>query len=124
MKPTTKQPIVRQLDETEPIDCPFGHVRRIVTGGEGGVANVHVVQVTKGTPHVHAGYDEIYYVLSGSGTITLGQETHPLRPGSVAVIPAGVPHALEANSDEQLEFVIFGTPPMAIDDERAKPRRV
>ncbi|NLE59800.1 MAG: cupin domain-containing protein, partial [Planctomycetes bacterium] len=91
---------VRHLDETAPIDCPFGHVRRIVTGGEGGVANVHVVQITKGTPHVHVGYDEVYYVLSGSGTITLDQETHPLRPGSVAVIPAGVPHSLEANSGE------------------------
>ena len=63
-------------------------------------------------------------MLSGSGTIAIDQKTHPLRPGSVAVIPAGVPHSLEANSGEQLEFVIFGTPLMAIDDERAKPRKV
>ena len=62
-----------------------------------------------------------YYELSGSGTITLGQETHPLRPGSVAVIPAGVLHSLEAEPGQQLEFVIFGTPPMTMDDERAKP---
>lgn len=60
-------------------------------------------------------------VLSGTGLITLGQETHPLRPGSMAVIPAGVPHSLKAGPDEQLEFVIFGTPPMAMDDERARP---
>jgi quercetin dioxygenase-like cupin family protein len=39
-------------------------------------------------------------------------------------IPAGVPHSLEANAGEELEFVIFGTPPMAIDDEKAKPRKV
>jgi hypothetical protein len=39
----------------------------------------------------------------------------------VAVIPAGMPHSLEASSNEELEFVIFGTPPMSIDDERAKP---
>jgi len=94
-----------------------------VTGGEGGVANVHVVKITKGTPHVHQGYDETYYVLSGTGTITLGPETHPLRPGSVAVIPAGVLHSPEASEGEELEFVIFGTPPMAIDDERARPRK-
>jgi mannose-6-phosphate isomerase-like protein (cupin superfamily) len=118
-----KKAMVRQLDETVPIDCPFGHVRRIVTGGEGGVANVHVVRVTKGTPHVHADYDEVYYVLSGSGTITLERATHPLRPGSVAVIPAGVAHSLEAGRGEELEFVIFGTPPMDIEDERARPRR-
>ena len=44
-----RQPLVRHRVETEPIDCPFGHVQRIVTGGEGS-ANVHVVKITKGTP--------------------------------------------------------------------------
>ena len=116
--------VVRHRDQTSAIDCPFGHVQRVVTGGEGGVANLHVVKITKGAPHVHTGYDEVYYVLSGTGTITLDQETHALHPGSVAVIPAGVPHSLEADPEEQLEFIIFGTPPMAMDDERAKPQKV
>lgn len=83
-----KTPLVHYRDETQPIECPFGHVWKIVTGGEGGVANVHVVNITRGTPHLRRGYDETYYVLAGTGTITLSQETHPLRPGSVAVIPA------------------------------------
>ena len=119
-----KQPLVRHRDQTPPLDCPFGHVERIVTGGEGGVANVHVVKVTQGTPHIHSGYDEVYFVLSGTGTITLDQKTHPLRPGTVVVIPAGVPHSLEAEAGQELEFVIFGTPPMAMDDARAKPKKV
>ena len=119
-----KQPLVRHRDQTPALDCPFGHVQRIVTGGEGGVANVHVVKITKGAPHVHTGYDEVYYVLSGTGTITLGEDFHPLRPGTVTVIPAGVPHSLEADPGEELEFIIFGTPPMAMDDERAMPRKV
>lgn len=119
-----KQPLVHHRDQAPAIDCPFGHVQRIVTGGEGGVANVHVVTVTKGAPHVHAGYDEVYYVLSGTGTITLDQEMHSLRPGSVVVIQAGVPHSLEAHPGEELEFIIFGTPPMAMDDDRAKPKKV
>lgn len=119
-----KTPLVHHRDDVESVECPFGHVQRIVTGGAGGVANVHVVRVTKGLPHVHTGYDEVYYVLSGSGKITLDKETYLLRSGSVAVIPAGVPHSLEADSGQELEFVIFGTPPMAIDDERAKPSKV
>ena len=118
-----KKPLVRHRDETQPLDCPFGHVQRIVTGGEGGVANVHVVRITKGTPHRHEGYDEVYYVLAGTGTITLGQETHALRPGSVVVIPAGVLHSLEASEGKELEFVIFGMPPMGMGDERARPRK-
>ena len=54
-----------------------------------------------------------------TGTIAIGQEVHPLRPGSVAVIPAGVPHSLEASAGSELEFVIFGTPPMAMEEEGA-----
>jgi hypothetical protein len=60
-----KAPLVRHRDETQPINCPFGHVKRIVTGGEGGVANVHVVKITKGTPYLHQGYDETTAVNSG-----------------------------------------------------------
>jgi len=45
------EPLVRHRDQTAPIDCPYGHVQRIVTGGEGGVANVHAVKITKRTPH-------------------------------------------------------------------------
>ncbi len=119
-----KQPLVRYREETEARECPFGHVQRIVTGGEGGVANVHVVRVTSGLPHVHAGYDEVYYVLSGKGTMTLEDETHTVSRGTVAVIPAGVAHSLEADPGSELEFIIFGTPAMAIDDERARPRKV
>jgi len=120
----TKEPLVHHRDQTAPIDCPFGHVQRIVTGGEGGIANVHVVKVTKGTTHIHTGYDEVYYVLSGNGTITLGEDVYPLRPGTVAVIPAAVPHSLDADPGEELEFIIFGTPPMTMDDDRARPKKV
>jgi mannose-6-phosphate isomerase-like protein (cupin superfamily) len=119
----TKQPLVRYLDETPALECPHGHVRRVITAGAGGVANVHVVSVTAGAPHVHSGYDEVYYVLAGTGRISLGTEWHPLRPGAAVVIPAGVVHALEADAGEALEFVIFGTPPVPIDDERARPRK-
>jgi quercetin dioxygenase-like cupin family protein len=116
--------VVRYRDATPPIDCPYGHVQRIVSGGVGGVANVHVVTVTEGGRHSHQEYDEVYYVLKGEGTITLAAESHQLRPGAVVVIPAGIPHALKALPGQQLEFVIFGTPPVPITDERARPRQI
>jgi quercetin dioxygenase-like cupin family protein len=118
-----KQPVVRHRDETPSDDWPFGRMQRIVTGGEGGVANVHLAKTGGLPPFFHTGYDEVYYVLSGSGTVTLNGKAHPLRPGSVVVIPAGVSHALEVDAGQELEFVIFGTPPMAIEDDRARPRK-
>ena len=119
----TKEAIVRYYDQTEAISCPYGDVRRIVTAGEGGVANVHVVKVTEGGRHFHAAYDEVYYVLQGEGSITLGTEEHALRPGAVVVIPAGVPHALQAAPHQQLAFIIFGTPAVPVTSEQAKPRK-
>ena len=123
MKEPSKRPLVRHRDETPPADWPLGTMQRIVTGGEGGIANVHVARVTRGLPHVHAGHDEVYFVLSGTGTIILGQATPPLRPGSVVVIPADVVHSLEADPGLEWEFVIFETPLVPIDDERSRPRR-
>ncbi len=117
-----KQALVHYLDQAETIECPYGNVRRIITGGAGGVANVHQVAVTKGSAHWHSGYDEVYYVLAGHGEITLGAQKHALRPGAAVVIPAGVPHALEAVAGETLEFIIFGTPAVPIGDECARPR--
>ncbi len=115
-----KKPLVRHRDETSPADWSFGQIQRVVTAGEGGVANIHVAKLKHLPPFFHTGYDEVYYILSGTGVVVLDHETHPVRPGSIVVIPAGVTHSLQA--DDELEFVIFGTPPIPIDDDRAKPR--
>jgi quercetin dioxygenase-like cupin family protein len=122
MPETKKQPLVRHRDETAPADWPFGQMQRIITGGEGDVANVHVARVAHLPRFFHTGYDEIYYILSGEGEVTLDGATQRLRPGSVVVIPAGVVHSLQADLGRELEFVIFGSPPLVISDERAKPQ--
>lgn len=115
-------PLVAYRDQTSATPCPHGQVERIVTGGAGGIANVHVVRVSEGGRHHHLEYDEVYYVLSGSGTITLGEERHELRPGAVVVIPRGLDHDLQARPGEELEFIIFGTPACSVDSEAARPR--
>jgi mannose-6-phosphate isomerase-like protein (cupin superfamily) len=113
--------IVRYRQECEPIDCPYGTVQRIVTGGAGN-GNVHVVRVTRGGAHYHRAYEETYYFLSGSGRLTIEGDSFPVSPGAVAVIPSGQVHALVSDSETPLEFIIFGTPPMSIEDERVAPQ--
>jgi mannose-6-phosphate isomerase-like protein (cupin superfamily) len=112
--------MVRYFDKTDITPCPYGDVRRIVTGGEG-VSNIHVVRVTQGSDHFHKEYDEVYYFLSGNGTITLDEHVYPVRPGAVVVIPAGTVHSLLSDSKNELEFIIFGIPPMSIEDDGARP---
>lgn len=115
-----KKAIVRYSGETNAVPCPYGDVKRVITGGEGN-ANVHIVSVTKGKEHFHKAYEETYYILSGKGTITLDGDTWEAEAGTVVYIPAGIPHSLESTSPDPLVFIIFGTPPMSIEDDRARP---
>ena len=115
------QHFIHYLDETDPIDCPYGNVRRVVTGGQFGSPNIHVVRVSRGGEHYHREYDEVYYVTAGQGTMIMNQEEFPLRPGAVVGIPAGVVHELFAEEGTELEFVIIGIPGMPINDDRAAP---
>ncbi len=118
-----REPIVRYLDETEAVPCPYGEARRMITGGEGGVANVHHITVSRGKAHYHQGYDEVYFVLGGRGTLTVDGQDHPLRPGAAAVVPRGCVHALRAEGHDPLEFIIFGSPAMSVADARFQPEK-
>lgn len=43
----------------------------------------------------HEGYDEVYYILRGSGTLHMDGAEYPVRKGSVVHIPGGTFHALD-----------------------------
>jgi len=42
-------------------------------------------------PHRHA-QAEVYYILSGEGTVTISGTEHPVRPGATVFIPGGAKH--------------------------------
>jgi len=51
---------------------------------------------------------EIYYIVKGEAILTLGDDKHDVRQGSLAVIPGGVFHALENKSaSEDLVILTF-----------------
>jgi quercetin dioxygenase-like cupin family protein len=54
--------------------------------------------------------DELYYVASGSGRITVGDETRPVSAGSTIFVAAGVPHRFHDIADE-LRIIVFFAPP-------------
>lgn len=51
--------------------------------------------------HDHATQDKFYYVVSGEGWFTVGDEAHACTAGELVIYPAGVPHGVE-NSREAL----------------------
>jgi mannose-6-phosphate isomerase-like protein (cupin superfamily) len=43
-------------------------------------------------PHLHS-FEETFYILEGSVTVQMGDQTHALGPGNFGLIPTGVPHS-------------------------------
>jgi len=89
--------------------------------------SVRVVRIDPGprTPHVHRESVEIAYVAAGTGTAWEGDAHHPVAPGDLLVVPAGVPHATVATGDEPLVLVcFFPHPDLAANiEELAGPER-
>lgn len=84
---------------------------RAARSAKSGLNHVVVQPGTTGAPpHCHALEEELFYVLEGGGTVTLGDDEHPLREGDVIARPpgTGVPHTLTAGP-EGMTYLAFGT---------------
>ncbi len=60
--------------------------------------------------HTHADNDKLYFGLTGSALVTLGEETRPLMPGELAIAPAGLPHGVENRSTENATLLVVMAP--------------
>lgn len=54
--------------------------------------------------------DEIYLVVSGRASITVGEETTYVARGSVVYVPAGVPHRFHHITEDLRVMVVFSPP--------------
>jgi mannose-6-phosphate isomerase-like protein (cupin superfamily) len=61
-------------------------------------------------PHVHDRQHDMFYVLEGTLTLQIGDETVDLGPGSFACIPPGTVHTFSNRSEQPLRFLNFDTP--------------
>ena len=54
--------------------------------------------------------DEVYYVVSGRAKIRVGDDDHPVQPGTLLFVPALAVHFFH-DIDEELVLVVFWAPP-------------
>ncbi|WP_228976254.1 cupin domain-containing protein [Streptomyces sp. DH12] len=54
--------------------------------------------------------DEVYFVVSGRASITVGDETTQVGRGSVVYVPAGVPHRFHHITEDLRVLVVFSPP--------------
>jgi mannose-6-phosphate isomerase-like protein (cupin superfamily) len=56
-------------------------------------------------PHTE---DEVYYVVSGRGKVTVGDDVRDVRPGSIVFVATAVPHRFHDITEDLTLFVAFG----------------
>ncbi|VVE04074.1 ferredoxin [Pandoraea eparura] len=91
---------------TEPAYTNDAYSIELTSVGPGGASPTHV------EPHAH-----LFYVLSGVGEVTVGDETSPVCAGSVSPISAGVAHSFRNLGESALEMLVIYHPPRV----RTKP---
>jgi quercetin dioxygenase-like cupin family protein len=59
--------------------------------------------------HYHQHATEAFHFLSGSGSMTIGDETVVLHPGDTLVCEANEMHAMENLEDKEWAYIVFKT---------------
>lgn len=72
----------------------------------------HAVDINGARLHYHKRSTELYYVLEGSGTVSLDGVEHAVSKGSLVHIPPGVIHGAKG----QMRVLVIGIPDIADDD--------
>jgi mannose-6-phosphate isomerase-like protein (cupin superfamily) len=99
------------------------HVDTIVTPGFLGdapvkfapaaqISNVGILagQVKKIRLHTHEMEDHVVYVVRGTATARLGDETREVGPGEIITIPKRVPHSFQQKGSEPFVILVNATP--------------
>jgi mannose-6-phosphate isomerase-like protein (cupin superfamily) len=74
-------------------------------------------------PHTE---DEVYHVVSGRATITVGDADRPVGPGSIVFVAADVPHRFHDIEEDLTVLVVFGPAEYThrVDHEHGHPHGV
>jgi len=112
---TTPGAYVVGWNEGEILLDPQGRTNSINMGPSTGFADLAVTTQdlppgTRINPHRHDRTEEVLFVHSGSGILTIGDQTLEVREGSTIRVPPGIRHGIE-NPDGNLRIVAVVSPP-------------
>lgn len=61
--------------------------------------------------HTHDGQDKLYYVLEGTGEVTVGETRSAIGAGDLVLAKSGEEHALENSGPNRLVVMVVMAPP-------------
>ncbi|MDP1562532.1 MAG: cupin domain-containing protein [Pirellulaceae bacterium] len=90
-------------------------IRELLSHRNSGIRNQSLAEATvppgiKTLAHYHPSSEEIYYILSGQGTMFLAGAVQIVRPGDAIAIPPGQVHWIENTAAEDLVFLCCCAP--------------
>lgn len=96
------------------LDLPGRRSRELVSGKIGSKMSFRMVEIAPTKPgekprgpHLHSGFEECIYVLSGRGMMESESGTHHAEPGDVLLVPAGEKHMTVNSGSETLVLLCF-----------------
>jgi mannose-6-phosphate isomerase-like protein (cupin superfamily) len=117
-------------DQAKRLDLPGRTSFEIISGQMGARnASVRLVEIpvakpgeTPRGPHVHHGFEECIYVLSGEGRTIAATGAHEIRAGDTVLIPSDEPHVTRNTGAVPLMLLcFFPTADVAASTEDLRP---
>src|SRR5262245_21538093 len=68
-------------------------------------------------PHHQRQLEEVYYIVSGCGLMTVGAETREVEAGDAVYIPRGLRHSLKNTGTEAIRMILVCGPAFFYEDQ-------
>lgn len=114
--------IVKQLGEQIPFTTADGSTIRSILDRTNApvdrqsLAEASLAPGSATERHYHRESEEIYFILAGSGSMEIDDETRLVVPGDAVLIPPGAWHQIRCNSNTNLTFLCCCAPPYSHED--------
>ncbi len=111
-----------EYDQIRPYRTKDGsEIRELMHPDHTGIGSISLAEAQVGAGletelHRHVRSEEIYYIVRGSGTMTLGDERFPVQAGDSIFIAPGTPHQIRNTGENLLIILCCCTPPYRHDD--------
>jgi len=105
------KPFVRTFDQAEPYaqeepgDARFNWLLKKNELPGLCIGRVRMKGPIHKTPASHEGWDQVYVIMEGSGTVHLESESISVKARSVVTIPQFTQHSVELKSGEEIEYI-------------------